>query len=1854
MTRFRPDWRWVAVVAVLGLVLGLVPFGAAPAGALTALTVTPITFDVIGLDSNNVATGPDLFPVGARTCNTGDVALTAVSAGLVFEGAINPYLTVSGPSSLAIGTLAPSECRDVYFNVVIARDPAAYDTVQRYFVQVTTAEGVSARTPQPRQLYIENLVSQNRNSVVDLTGPTTVYVGETYTYTLVARTATQGYEQLETFLTLDGVIFQVVSTTSTYSAPEGATNDKLYADACGLQLDPTLPDYRSCVGPSQYPGGKAGGDITVTYVVKVLSAGTTSLVPLIYDLSGASYHYNSDFGALTAMTVTALPASADLSVTKTASTTSPDVGSAVTFTIGLTNGGPTPATGVQVRDLLPVGLSYVSSVPASGTTYDPVTGIWSLASAAVGSTTNLTITATAVSGATMVNTAEVVASSVLDPDSSPDNGIATEDDQASVTLTPPMADLSLTKSVSDATPNVGQQVTYTVSATNSGPLVTATNVQVRDVLPLGLAFVSASASSGSYDVGAGIWTVGSVAVGTPRTLSIVATVTAGGPITNVAQVQAADQLDPDSTAGNSNPAEDDQASATVSAQQADLSVTKSASTLTPNVGANVTFTVGVANAGPDVATNLTVADALPAGLAFVSAAPSQGSYDPSTGAWFVGAVGSGESAQLSIVAQVTGSTPASNTAQVAAVDQRDPDSTPGNGVAGEDDEASVTLTPQQADVSVTKTASTATPNVGETMTFTVGVANAATSNASATTVVVSDVLPAEVVFVSAVGTSGTYDDITGRWTVGSIAPGASEALTLTVRVTGSIAFTNTASVLSVDQFDPDSTPGNGAAGEDDQASVTVTPQRADLSVALSVDDTTPNLGDQVVLTVTLADAGPSAATGVTVSLPLPAGLTFVSASAGSGSYDPGTGVWTVGGVPSGGSWSLQVTATVDDPGAKTVTAWVVTSDQFDPDSTPGNLAVEDDLASVVATPREADLSVTALAGATTVPVGGQTTFTFSVTNGGPSTATGVSLAVPIPTGATFVSSTSAGSFDPTTGIWSVGSLASGTTATLTVTATIITPGAVTASAEVLTVDQHDPDSTPANGDPAEDDLATASVVGVQADLSLTKAVDDVAPNVGDTVVFTVTVANAGPSVATGVSVLDQLPSGLTFASASASQGSYAPGSGLWTVGSIGAGGTAVLTLRAVVASSAPSTNAAEVWTSDLPDPDSTPANGATGVAEDDRATATVSPPVADLSLLLAVADDRPNVGDVTTFTVTLTNGGPSSAAGVTVHAPLPAGFGSVTATPSQGTYDTVTGVWAVGTVAFGAAPTLVLRAPLESAAGTVATAEVLASSVYDPDSTPGNGIVGEDDQASVAVTPRAADLRLTKTVVGSSDVDLGDAVAFTLTLANDGPDSATTIRVVDVLPAGLTFVSAEPGAGSSYDQATGVWSIPSLASGASVSLALTATVTATGAIVNTASVSAVDQFDPDSSPGATSPSEDDTASATVTGLAADLRISKTAPASVPAGQSVEFTITVINDGPSDAEDVVVVDGLPSSLGSPSTSSPRCAIAGGTMTCALGDLASGASVSISVSGTAPASGSADALVNSASVSSSTFDPDPSDDSSSVSSGIVPTLVVGDVSVIEGGVAMVPITLSNPSSVDVTVGYATATGTADATDFTATSGTVTIPAGQVTAVVAVPTTGDSIDEHAETFRLVVEGVPVGATTADGDATATIIDDDDSVDPVDGPIADPPITIAPRPLLPPVATDDAIVTGADGSVTIPVLTNDADADAALDPTRVTIVTAPSHGVATVLTSGQIRYVADAGFSGVDSFTYRLCDAAEQCDDAIVEVTVLERVIETGPTLPRTGAGTDELARTAALLVLVGGLLLVASRRKRTTLGE
>lgn len=350
--------RTLLLIVGLGVPMTVVPTGA-PASAAPALTARSITWNVVGLDSNDVSAGPATYPVGARVCNSGSEDAT-VSASFVWTTE-STAITLEGPATVDLGLIPAAACRDVYWNVSVARVPSSYGARRGYVIEATAREGAFAVTPTPRELFVERLISQNRNSVNSITGPTAVAVGEEATYVVDADTAPAGFEQLESFLTFPSSIFQVLRVAVTYGKPVGATNDTMYADACGWDPVPTSPTYLTCVGPPRYDGGKVGGALLSTYTVKVIGTGTTELTSAIYDKSGSSYHYNTDFSVRPNLLIVTASAPATTTTTAVPVTTT---AVPVAAPPGDTSSAETPTTVAITTTSVPVATPSTPGVAA--------------------------------------------------------------------------------------------------------------------------------------------------------------------------------------------------------------------------------------------------------------------------------------------------------------------------------------------------------------------------------------------------------------------------------------------------------------------------------------------------------------------------------------------------------------------------------------------------------------------------------------------------------------------------------------------------------------------------------------------------------------------------------------------------------------------------------------------------------------------------------------------------------------------------------------------------------------------------------------------------------------------------------------------------------------------------------------------------------------------------------------------------------------------------------------------------------------------------------------------------------------------------------------------------------------------------------------------------------------------------------------------------------------------------------------------------------------------------------------------------------------------------------------------------
>ena len=1374
----------------------------------------------------------------------------------------------------------------------------------------------------------------------------------------------------------------------------------------------------------------------------------------------------------------------------------PVEGQEIVFRTGLMNFGPADANDVQISVPLPPGLEFVSALPEAGN-YDEGTGIWSIPTLPDQSILLLDIRAAVgagTAGSTLATTATLAALDIMD-------GIAA-DDSSTVPITVQGADLDLDIIVDNAFPQEGEQVEFGIMVTNLGP-DPASGVEVDAALVPGLSYVTHNAGQGSYLPGSGLWQVGPLDVGESTSLLLTASVdagTLGSMLLQTASRAASSPMDPvsdndvcgvtltvsdlvesilmtvadtyideknpgdnkgdaDVTKVKNKPDEDrhslfrfDLASLPVespivravlelwvkkadvtgdpvlihrvtgdwdemslswssfsaaydpaieaaftplttgpilidittlvlawqegaqpnfgllleassdddesqyysredadvnhhphlhvtSAGTADLGLALAVDDANPDEGQLLTFTAVLSNAGPNGASGIEATHSPPPELTHQGATVTSGSYDAGSGLWSLGAQAVGTSDTLVVTALVnpgSGGTTALDSITVTASDQGDP--TPADNVAG------VALDIQLAELSVFQVVSDGRPAEGDTPVFTIKLRNAGPD--TATGIVLRDSLPAGLSHVADLPSQGGYDSGTGLWSVGGVAAGDSATLELTVLVeagTGGQELSNSAWIQASDQADH--SPG------DDSSALAITVQGADLALSKITDDAAPDEGDPVTYTLTLRNLGPDAAAGIGVDDLLPAGVTYGSDAPSQGSYDSGTGRWDVGAVAVGDSASLDLNVTVD---AGTQGTTIVNHASIALSNLPDPLAANDADSALIAV-SGTDLSISKRVDDPHPAELGLVSFTIVVENLGPDDATGIVVSDTLPSGLSYIGDApEQGSYDLGTGLWNLGNLAAGDSLRLTLDAAADTGtgGSLLVNRSAIEiVDQHDPN--PGN------DTDTAEVLIQGADLAVRQSIADTYVDVGDTLQFHVVLENLGPDDAVSVGLTDVLVPGFDYVDATTSQGGYASGVGVWNVGAVAVGDSAVMDLRAAVAAGTAGASLENLavavnWASTDP------------VAANDSSRVDLTVSAVDLALTQVVGNESPNVGETVDIDLVLRNIGAEPASGIVVEDLLPAGLGHLGNTPEQGSYESATGLWTVGDLPTGNSLRLQIQARvLPGSGGQTLELLALVLAVDQEDTNAAN----DSSLASLGVP--AADLSLDLTA-NTLRPEVGDTITLALGLENLGPDAASAVQISAAMPLGLEPLSFLA-SGGSYAPITGLWSLATLDAGASELLTIQARVSSGSGGENlpvSAFVLSQAEEDPDTG--------NDGSEITVTPRIADfgltLWVSNEAPV---AGVSFDALVRFINSGPDSAIRSLVDLSLPVELELLASLPEQGDFDAGAGLWDIGAVAPGDSIDLALTlRAAPDAGGASVLL-SATASAGTEDPAPGD-------------------------------------------------------------------------------------------------------------------------------------------------------------------------------------------------------------------------------------------------------------------------------------
>ena len=1546
-----------------------------PNGATVAI---PITADIaagtpagtlVNSASATAATADDVTTNNTGTASTtitrnADLALTKTGASTVVAGNTVSYTltaTNNGPSTAIAATIT---------------DTLPVGTT---LVSTNPSQGTcTANTSQTIVCSLGNLAPSGTATVGIVATVVASYTGTTVVNAASITSSTPDATSANNTATLTTTVTQNADIAVTKVANLGsvaAGNQLRYtitvanngqSDARGVNLSDPLPGGVTVLetSPTQ---GTCTTAATVTCNLGLITPGSSARISVLVRVNTTT-----DAGTLTntasattttpqantandsgsvAVTVTT---SADLALTKTASPNPVQLGSNLTYTLTANNLGPSLARTVVLTDTLPTGTGFVSG---SGCSASGQTVTCPVGSLAIGDSVTRTITvSTPGSGVTTLTNTASVGAATADP-------AAGNNTASFVSTTESSADLTLTKSASPTPLVAGQDVTYTLTGTNTGPS-SASGVSIVDTLPGTVSLTSATATAGSCTVSGQTvtCTVASLAAAASVTVTIVGRYSAASQATtssNTATISASTPTDP-TTSNNSTTA------VSSVTRSADIAVVMTTSSTPVRAGEEATYTVRVTNAGPSTSVNTVVTGQVPEGLDPVLG--SSGGVCTVTGRTVtcnVGTVPVDVPLEFSFQARVRPNTPAGPISGTAFVGSQTPDPNTSNNAS-----TAVLNVSTAADLGVTTSISPSSLVAGGPATYTVVGTNTGPSDATAVTL--TDTVPAGLTITGVTTSTGTCS-VTGQ-TVSCAVDRLAPTGVVTVRIAVDVAADATGSrtdAATIASGVTDPTPGNNTA-----AVTAPIVQSADLRLTKSATPEPVVAGTTVRYAFNVVNVGPSVATAVVLDDSLPANVRVLagSASAPAGSTctvdtTANTLSCALGTLAPGAAQSVTVDALVPSTAAAgteltntaTVTSPTPTSNP------PGRTA---SVTSTVAV--SADVGVTATALASSPIAGGEQTYLLTITNSGPSAARAVMVVNTLPDALSFDSAVNPNGSCTATGArvsCSLGDLAAGATVVLRITADVDPRSAGQVVQNVVRVSTTTPDPNDAN----DTAMVESPIVG-QNDLQLSKIVTSGPVVAGRPVTYRLELTNAGPSQARAVTVNDPLPGLLGFAGASASDDGSCVYDELtqtpadddevrcgWDTVDVGETVTAQVSFTVPVdyPSGQTLTNVARASASAV---DPTPAE------------ATASGPVtsiADLSAAKTLLSGPPTAGQEVRWQVTLRNDGPSLARGVTLVDPTPSGLTFTSAQTGQGSCAVAPGgvLCALGDLAGGGTAVVTVNGTLASdfTGDSVSNTARVGATTTDPNP--------DDNLAQVSSAANAsADLAVTKTAAPATLV-AGENATWTVRLVNDGPSQARDVRLSDELPDGVSLVSAgldRPGTCATGQ--TVVCTLPTLASGAVATLTVVGRVASGYAgsnLANTASVSSA-VSDPDTL-------DNRVVTTSPVARSADLSVTQTGPATAAAGEPVSYQVTVRNDGPSDASGLVVIDDLPQDLLGITGTFPggSCTLVGPSLECPVGVLTNGESFVLTITGVIDPGSTATLLTSSATIRSATPDPDTSD-------------------------------------------------------------------------------------------------------------------------------------------------------------------------------------------------------------------------------------------------------------------------------------
>ncbi len=1275
------------------------------------------------------------------------------------------------------------------------------------------------------------------------------------------------------------------------------------------------------------------------------------------------------FVTFSVIAATASAQQADLVVNQADSPDPGPAGGVFTYTIRVDNNGPDASIGITLTDTLPPGSTFVGAATTQGSCGAPVAGVLTCSLGNLAFLANATVTVQVIlpTAGVWTNTASATATTI-DPNTANNLNIAED------TTAQNASDMAVTVVDAPDPVTAGAAYNYAVTVRNNGPAAAASQTVTLNV-PAGACITATPSGTGWACVpntGYPQCVAGTTITCTRNTslasganapvLNFPAVANVGGTISTA--FTASSPLPDGNLANNTFPV------STTVIGGSNVSITKTASSGTIGVGQNVTYTLtprlnGGEPAGSTGSGIITVTDTLGAGLTFVGFTQA-GGWTCNFSAPTLTCTRPGPFSAnftnmpvITVTATVTAIGTVTNTANIA-IPETDP--VPANNTA------TVNVTgSNSADMSISKTVSQSPVVPGFNFTYTLTARNnGPVALAVGQTVTVTDTLPAFInLRAASTGTGWTctsvpappYPIAGATITCTRLLAAAQAANTnfpnITIPVVANSAG-NAPNTACVALSGPGPSDGNAANNCGSVATISTDPTvAADLRVVSKTANPNPVLaGQNLTYVITVDNQGPGNATNVVVT----DALASLVATGSLQSATPSQGTCVPPGPSNGasitvncnlGSLLVGASATVTivvrpsiaTTGNRTNTATVNSQDVGDPNRANNTGSVTSVVTAI------ADVTVAKTATPSPVQAGTPLTYTLTARNTvgpGPSTAANVVVTDTLPANAAFLSliSVSGGGSCITPVADTLGGTLTCTWATIASNAQQTAQFRVRPVTGATSVQNDVVITTTTQESDANNNTATITtpVTNAAVDILVNK-VDSVDPvALGQSTTYTVTTTNGGPSFATNVQMVDTFPAPSSTPTATFSyQGGLTinpPGIGTCvepalnatsgvltcTFPGLASGQSAVVTydMRAESISSGISGTTFNRAVVSADEPESLPNNNTT-------VHATTTRRVADLALVKS-APATVTPGTTFDWTLTVTNNGPNPSTGAVITDTLPAGVAFQSASPGCVEAAGVV-TCTLGTVASGGSTSVTINALVSSPyvganpllnSGSVAT-------VNEVDPVPGNNTGGSSSALAIA------DLQVVKAANNAQPV-IGGNVIFSVAVTNNGPDSSTGIVVNDLLPAGYVYVTSSATQGS-YVSGTGVWTVGSLANGASATLSITATVAAAGPYANTAVVSSP-VIDP--IPG------NNTSTVTPVPLAGPTLVKGITPASIVAGGNSTLTLTLGNpNGIAISLGADFTDTMPAGVTTTSGNTGTCA--GVTVTSTNISMASGTTI-----------------------------------------------------------------------------------------------------------------------------------------------------------------------------------------------------------------------------------------------------------------------------------------------------------------------